>query len=87
MADTDTVDGVSGWEEYIIVDTCIKAMAKEESDPSVFIAQKNALIKRIEEAAENRDIGEPEVVSDSKMRNSSWAGDDWSGSGGGISGW
>src|SRR5271165_3188869 len=32
---TDTVDGVSGWTEYIIVDAAIKMMQKEESDPSV----------------------------------------------------
>ena len=28
-ADSDTVDGVSGWTEYIIVDACIKALAKQ----------------------------------------------------------
>lgn len=70
--DTDTLDMVSGWEEYIVVDTCIKMMVKEESDVSAFAAQKMALIKRIEEAAENRDVGEPERVSDSKRRNFAW---------------
>lgn len=77
--DTDTLDMISGWEEYIISDICIKAMAKEESDVSVFAAQKQALIKRIEEAAENRDLGEPETVSDSKLRNFAWSDDNWSG--------
>lgn len=60
------VDGVSGWEEYIIVDVCIKAWNKQESDPSVFMNQKNALLQRIEEAAENRDAGEASRVSDVK---------------------
>lgn len=69
---TDTLDMVSGWEEYIITDICIKAMAKEESNTDVFMAQKAALKQRIEEAAENRDIGEPETVSDSKRRNFAW---------------
>lgn len=82
--DTDIVDGVSGWEEYIIVDCCIKALAKEESDVSIFAGQKQALLKRIEEAAENRDIGEPETVSDSKMRNFAWSDDNgWGGGSGG----
>lgn len=71
--DTDTVDAISGWEEYIVVDMCIKMLAKEESDPTVFAIQKQALLKRIEEAAENRNVGEPERVSDSKLRNFAWS--------------
>lgn len=67
-----TVDGVSGWEEYIVADVCRKAMIKEESDSGPFAQQKGELMKRIEEAAENRNIGEPERVSDSKLRNFSW---------------
>ena len=79
--DTDTVDMTSGWEEYIVVDSCIKALAKEESDPRVFVLQKEALMKRIEEAAENRNVGEPQTVSDSKMRNFAWSDDNaWGGS-------
>lgn len=63
LADTDTCDGVSGWTEYIAVDAAIKALQKEESDVSVLMAQKQALIDRIEAAAENRDAGEPETIS------------------------
>lgn len=77
--DTDTVDAISGWEEYIVVDACIKALVKEESDPSVFLLQKQALLKRIEEAAENRNVGEPETVSDSKLRNFAWSDDNTAG--------
>ncbi len=84
VKDTDVLDGVSGWEEYVVVDACIKYMIKEESDPQPFMLQKAAMIKRVEEAAENRDIGEPEVVSDSKMRNFAWS-DDNGGMGG--NGW
>lgn len=83
--DTDTLDMVSGWEEYIIADICIKAMAKEESDVTVFAAQKGALLQRITEVGENRDIGEPETVSDSKLRNFSWS--DTNGNGFNNGGW
>lgn len=65
-ADADTADGVSGWTEYLICDAAIKCLQKEESDVSVLMAQKMALIKRIEAAAENRDAGSPAVVSDSQ---------------------
>lgn len=79
---TDIVDGVSGWEEYIVVDMCIKMLTKEESDVTIYAGQKGALLKRIEEAAENRNIGEPETVSDSRRRNFSWGDPGDSGSGG-----
>lgn len=69
---TDIVDCVSGWEEYIVIDMCIKMLTKEESDVSVYMAQKQMLLKRIEEAAENRNIGEPQTVSDSRSRNFAW---------------
>lgn len=70
--DTDTVDAISGWEEYIVTDVCIKALVKEESDVTIYAQQKMALLKRIEEAAENRNIGEPQRVSDSRQRNFAW---------------
>lgn len=78
--DTDTLDSVSGWEEYIVADCCIKALGKTEEDVSIFGAQKMALLKRIEEAAENRNVGEPQTVSDSRHRNFSW-GDGYGGPG------
>lgn len=66
LKDTDLCDGVSGWTEYIITDAAIKALQKEESDVQILMAQKMALIDRIQSAAENRDIGEPELISDTR---------------------
>ncbi len=64
-ADT-TVDAfdINGWDEYIVVDACIVAMAKEESDVSVLMARKQALISRIEAEAGNRDAGSPSRIVD-----------------------
>lgn len=64
---TDTIEGVNGWEEYIIVDAAIKCMQKEESDVNVLMSQKMALIKRIEEMAQNRDAGHSQRVTDVTM--------------------
>jgi hypothetical protein len=66
LKDTDIADGVSGWTEYIAVDAAIKALQKEESDVTVLALQKQALLDRIEAAAENRDAGEPETISDTR---------------------
>jgi len=70
--DADVADGVSGWLEYVIVDVAIKALQKEESDVSVFLAQKGALIQRIEAAAENRDAGNPATVADVQFTSGAW---------------
>ena len=67
LKDTDVADGVSGWVEYIAVDAAIKALMKEESDVSALMVQKQALIDRIEAAAENRDAGEPERISPTRQ--------------------
>jgi hypothetical protein len=73
--DTDLVEAISGYEEYIIADVCIKALAKTDEDVRVFAAQKLALLARIESAAQNRNVGEPQTVSDSRTRNFSWSDD------------
>jgi hypothetical protein len=74
LQDTDTTtSGVSGWIEYVITDAAIKALQKEESDVSVLLAQKAALIKRIEESAMNRDAGRPDTISDVRSGNA-WNG-------------
>jgi hypothetical protein len=80
---TDTLDGISGWEEYVVVDMCIKMLAKQEDYDTIFAAQKMGLIKRLEEMAKNRNLGEPQTVSDSRYRNFSWGdpGDGWNGQG------
>lgn len=70
--DASVADGVSGWLEYVIVDVAIKALQKEESDVSVFLAQKGALIQRIESAAENRDAGNPATVADVQFTSGAW---------------
>lgn len=66
LQDTDLVDGVSGWTEYIIVDAAIKAMQKEESDVTALMLQKQALIDRIQAAAMNRDAGQPDTISNTR---------------------
>lgn len=74
IADTDILSGVSGWTEYVIVDAAIKGMVKEESDPSALMAQKMALLKRIEDSANNRDEGQAETISDVRSNSDSWGG-------------
>lgn len=88
VGDTDTLDGVDGWEEYVVVDVCIKALAKEESDASVFMQQKAALLERIEAASEHRDAANPQTTTITQGQNGVWPGfDPYGYGGGGRGGW
>ena len=55
-------DGISGWEDYVIIDAALKCAAKQEQDCSVFMAQKQALMQRIEWASANRQGSDPIVA-------------------------
>lgn len=59
-----TFDGINGWEEYAVVWAAIKMLTKEESDTAAQERQLGRLRMRLEEMAEERDIGEPEEVTD-----------------------
>jgi len=62
--DTDIVDGVNGWEQYIIASVCAKVMVKQEMDPSPFAAEKESMRERIIDEAANRNAGDPSTVTD-----------------------
>lgn len=63
------------WVDYIIVDSAIKCVQKEESDCSLLMAQKSALIGRIQKMAPNRDDAIPKHRSDSGLGNrGGWGG-------------
>lgn len=62
VADTDT--SWMEYDEYIILDCCMKLLIKEEADASSYAAQKAALKQRIELEAIPLDVGEAPTVAD-----------------------
>lgn len=66
---TDTLDGVGGWAEYVVIDAAIKALVKEESDTSALERAKDKMLARITSAAENRDAGQAYRVVDVYEQN------------------
>ena len=56
-SDTDSFDGINGYEEYVVLDCCIKSSVKEESDPAAFYQEKQDMKMRIVESADNRSFG------------------------------
>lgn len=82
LKDTDVLDSVSGWSEYVIVRAAKYALDKEESDSSMLTQELMYLKQRIEESATNRDAGQPDTISNSRGwagRSSGWDGS-WGGS-------
>lgn len=64
VADTDVVDAVDGWDELIVLDGCIKVLAKQDLPLDIFVAQKNAMLKRIEDLKQQRNVAEPPRIVD-----------------------
>jgi hypothetical protein len=87
LADTDlTTIGNSGWLRYPIVRAAKYALDKEEgADTSKLDAEILFLKTRIEQSASNRDIGQPDTISETR-KDSVYGGTGW-GQGGGQGGW
>ena len=60
---TDVIDGVDGWEQYVINFAAMQCLINEESDISQIAAQQAQIEARITKMAENRDTGEPMRVA------------------------
>ena len=63
-SDSATVDGISGYEEIIVLDMAIQMLAKEESDTSALERRLSRLNRQIEESSQNRDMLFSGSVSD-----------------------
>jgi excinuclease UvrABC helicase subunit UvrB len=63
---SDTVDGVNGWEEYIVVEAAIKCLTKEESSTTALERERERLLERVDAHAENRLQAEPRRVVDAQ---------------------
>lgn len=63
-SDTDSFDGINGWEEYVIIDAAIKMRVKEESPVQELMTAKEAMKQRIQQASKGRDSAAPPKVQD-----------------------
>lgn len=66
--DDDELDGVNGWEEYVIAAVAERMHAKVGTDPSVAQKLKAEQAARIQEMARKRDQGRPVQVADTRER-------------------
>lgn len=90
LQDTDMLSfSLSGWSELVIVDAAMKALLKEESfeQAGAMSALKQAILERIETTAANRDVGQPNTVSDTRGNTGFGDGSGFGGDGAGQGGW
>ncbi len=59
---TTSFDGINGWERLPVVNTAIAMLQKEESDPSILLAERQSLLSRIQSMSKHRDAGMPERI-------------------------
>lgn len=83
--DAVTFNGISGWEEYVIIDAAIKALVKQQQPVEDLSLQKAQMVKDIESMAEGRDVGQACHVSD-VLGISSFGSGGYGGMGGGFDG-
>lgn len=87
LSDTDlTTIGYSGWLRYVIVRAAKYALDKEQGSDTSYLSEELLFLKtRIEQSASNRDIGQPDTISETR-KDSVYGGTGW-GQGGGQGGW
>lgn len=78
--DSTLMEGISGWDQFVIVDAARKAMSKIEFDATDMKQERDAMLVEIQGMAEARDAGQAFHVSDVLGANA-WSGDEDCGSG------
>lgn len=81
--DATLMEGISGWDQFVIIDAARKAMSKTEFDASDMKQERDAMLGEIQAMAEARDAGQAFHVSDVLGANAWGCDDDMGGSSGG----
>lgn len=66
---SDSVTYPNGWERYIVIDAAIQALLKEESSVSGLVNEREAIVREIRDAKENRDMASPKYVVDTSLND------------------
>ncbi len=66
-AGSDTLDGVLGWEEYVVLDCAIHVLDKEESETKYLRADRAQILQRIQDEAAAAEMSESWVVESGRQ--------------------
>lgn len=67
-ADSDTFDGINRWEHWVVIDTAIQLLAKEESDTTALVFERERMEREITSMATKRDRAFPRNPRDVRGR-------------------
>lgn len=69
IASTDRIDGRAGWDEWVVKDSAMKCLLKEESieQATSIKAVRDELFQRFELHAADRDASQPERIRDVRL--------------------
>lgn len=62
VADGDTIDGVAGWEEYVVWDAVVRVLVRDERDASIARGEAERLKNRVIRMASQRDYASPSRI-------------------------
>jgi len=62
--ESDSIETFNGFENLLIVDVAIKMLAKEESDPSLLLMERERLTAALDQMKIDRDINEGERIEE-----------------------
>lgn len=63
---TDTLNGLNGWDEYVVITAARKALIKEEQNVAELDAEIMVFKQRLESMAPNRDQAQPMRIYDNE---------------------
>ena len=63
-ADTDSIDDVLGWHEYVVLDVAVKIYTRDNLDPSTLVFEREKWEKAIEDEVEARYLNSTYTVND-----------------------
>jgi len=64
VSDSDVIDVINGFDDYVIADVCIKMLAKEESDIQPFLIMKQDAERRVQKMKRDRIQGDTATIAD-----------------------
>lgn len=75
IAATDRIDGRSGWDEWVVKDSAIKCLLKEESieQAAAIKAVRDELFQRFQLHAADRDASQPERIRNVRLLSTRYA--------------
>lgn len=71
-SDSDTLDDINQYSDFVIITAAMKMLSKEESDVSVLMSERNRIEAKLRDSAQNRDASQPESISDIHAENNDY---------------